>query len=98
MADSKTIKIEVVFAAEHKQKLISLTVPRYTTAWQAVEQSGITSHFPEYDFTQATIGVYGKMLPRGHLLSNHDRVEIYRELKRKPTATRRIRARRATKK
>ena len=98
MAERKTINIEVVFAAEQKQKLISLTVPRYTTAWQAVEQSGIMNHFPEYDFTDATIGVYGKMIPRGHLLSDHDRVEIYRELKREPTATRRIRARRAAEK
>ena len=95
MGDKKSMEIQVAFAAEKRQKVLSVSVPMYTTAWQAVEQSGIMQHFPEFDFDDAAIGVYGKLIPRSHLLSNHDRVEIYRKLKQKPTTTRRNRAKRS---
>ena len=86
------IQVEVVFASEHKQKIVELNVPENTTASEAIQLSGIQNEFHDFDFSTATIGIYGTVVPRNYLLANNDRVEIYRPLKQSPTDARRKRA------
>ena len=95
MATRTVIRIEVAFASETQQKIIELNVPVNTTAGEAVALSGIQDLFREHDLSKASIGIFGKIVPRDHLLADRDRVEIYRKLKQSPTEARRKRAAKA---
>lgn len=90
-ADNRQISIEVAFATSTDQKVVCLDVIEKTTARQAVIQSGLADLFPEFDFASATVGVFGKTVPDDHILTEQDRVEIYRPLRQSPTDARRQR-------
>ncbi len=104
MKDNETssqtmITVEVVYGLPEKQKLIKLEVAQGTTAYQAVEQSGIVQSFPEIDLTNAKMGIFSQVLgtkglptPDAYQLQNRDRVEIYRPLIADPKEVRRRRA------
>ena len=99
MTDSEFINVEVVYALPHKQKLIALSVPSGTTAFEAAEKSGITEHFPELELEQADMGIFGQTLgtkgtspPKSHVLQAGERVEIYRPLLADPKEVRRRKA------
>lgn len=98
MSDDRPIQVEVAFASKDRQRVIALDVPANTTADAAIRLSGIERDFPQFDLSQAPVGVFGKIVPRDHLISDGDRVEIYRELEQTPAAARRLRANRAAKK
>lgn len=96
------IAVEVAYARSDKQKIISLLVDPGTTAFVAVEKSGITNVFPEIDLASANMGIFGQALgtkglkpPREHVLKDGDRVEIYRALIADPKDARRKRAEKA---
>lgn len=88
------IRVEVVYALPHKQKLLSLQVPAGTTMFEAAQQSGITEHFPELDLAAASMGVFGKVegSPRQRVMQDGERVEIYRALTADPKENRKARA------
>ena len=94
-ATSTVIRIEVAFASATQQEIVELEVPFHTTAEEAIALSGIQDLFPEHDLGKASIGIFGKIVPRDHLLADRDRVEIYRKLKQAPTEARRKRAAKA---
>lgn len=93
----KPLVVEVAYALPHKQKILSVTVPEGTTAWEAVQQSGIEQHFPELDLTGVSLGIFGKALPRPaeRVLLSGERVEIYRPLIADPKEVRKQRAAKA---
>lgn len=89
------IEIEVVYALPHTQTVINLRVPAGTTIGEAIARSGIGALHPEIDLTSAAIGIFGKRRNAHTVLSDRDRIEIYRPLVADPKQTRRSRARRA---
>ena len=93
----KPLVVEVAYALPHKQKILSVTVPEGTTAWEAVPQSGIERHFPELDLTSVSLGIFGKALPKPaeRILLSGERVEIYRPLIADPKEVRKQRAAKA---
>ena len=91
MENQRKISIEVAFCSGTKQQILKLDLPVHSTARQAVQFSKIAEHFPEFNFSKATIGVFGKTVPDDYLLSNNDRVEVYRPLNQSPTEARRKR-------
>ncbi|MFO7704035.1 MAG: RnfH family protein [Halopseudomonas sp.] len=93
----KTLVVEVVYALPHKQKILSVTVPEGTTAWEAVQRSGIDKHFPELDLHMLSLGIFGKVLakPQERVLLSGERVEIYRPLIVDPKEVRKQRAAKA---
>ncbi len=102
---SDLITVEVAYALPDKQKIVELTVPRGTTARQAVDQSGIETHFPDLDTREAPMGIFGQALgakgmppPEEYALEPGDRVEIYRPLIADPKAVRKQRAEKPKKK
>ncbi len=97
-APGESIQIEVAFAEPRKQHIVRLAVGPMTTAEQAVESSKLKELFPEFDFDTASLGVFGKIVPRDHLLADNDRVEVYRDLIQSPTEARRKREARRRKK
>ena len=47
---------------------------------EAIAASGVLERHPEIDLTTKKIGVFGKLKPLDTVLTDHDRVEIYRPL------------------
>jgi putative ubiquitin-RnfH superfamily antitoxin RatB of RatAB toxin-antitoxin module len=95
MGDKK-MKVEVVYALPDKQKIIAIDVPEGTVAFDAVQLSGIGKQFPDINIEEAKMGVFGKAVkPKEHVLSEGERVEIYRPLKADPKASRAARAEKA---
>lgn len=85
--DKPLISVEVAYGTPEKQRIYTLSVPRGTTAFEAVLQSGICREFPGIDVDNDAMGIFstpmdGKSLPlpAEYELENKDRVEIYRPL------------------
>ena len=86
------ISVAVVYAERDRQTVVELTVPRGTTAVEAIERSGIRARHPGIA-AGAPIGVYGRVVAPGAVLEDGDRVEIYRRLTADPKEERRRLAR-----
>ncbi len=102
VAEKELIIVEVAYALPNRQQLTELKVPYGTTAFEAVEQSGIVEQFPEIDLESAKMGIFGQALgtkglksPKEHVLEPKDRVEIYRPLIVDPKEVRKRRAAKA---
>lgn len=96
------LRVEVAYALPQRQRIIELHVKSGCTAWEAVQQSGITLEFPDIDLETADMGIFSKPLdgkllplPKDYRLKAKDRVEIYRPLLIDPKAARLARAARA---
>lgn len=86
------INIEVVYALPDEQVVIPLRVDAPITIIDAVHQSGILDRFPGLELADDMVGIFGHYLPLDHVVSDGDRVEIYRPLYMSPTDARKIRA------
>ncbi|WP_461516609.1 RnfH family protein [Porticoccus sp.] len=102
MKDVELITVEVAYALPQRQQLTTLQVAPGTTAYEAVQQSGIVQQFPEIDLDNAKMGIFGQALgtkglkpPKEHVLQAGDRVEIYRPLIADPKEVRKRRAEKA---
>ncbi len=102
VAEKELIIVEVAYALPNRQQLTELKVPYGTTAFEAVEQSGIVEQFPEINLEDAKMGIFGQALgtkglkpPKEHVLEPKDRVEIYRPLIVDPKEVRKRRAAKA---
>jgi uncharacterized protein len=89
---SKEMMVEVAYALPHQQLIIPVKVHAECTAEEAVKKSGILDKFPEINFDQIQLGVFGKATRRDTTLRPMDRVEIYRPLIADPKEIRRQRA------
>lgn len=69
-----------------------LDVPDQTTIADALDASGFYDIFQEYSAQNIQTGVYGKKRAPDHMLSDGDRIEIYRPLSFNPMESRRRRA------
>ena len=96
MSDAPQITVEVVYALPERQLLQSLQVAQGTTALEAAQQSGVPEHFPDLVLDEGSrLGIFGHVVAATQLLSEGDRVEIYRPLKADPKEVRKARAARA---
>lgn len=91
------ITVEVAYALPERQRIIRLTVPQGTSMLEAVRLSGIAEHFPGLDIDSSAMGIFGKAVPRPaeRVLTEGERVEIYRPLIADPKEVRKQRAARA---
>ena len=81
-----------MYAYPESQLVIPLNCPAGTTIAEAIQISGITNYYPELREPEIKVGVYGYKQRHDYVLSDHDRVEIYRPLQVTPTEARRLRA------
>lgn len=88
----ETINVEVAYATPEKQVILPVNVEVGTTIGGAIVQSGIMMEFPDLDIEHSDVGIFGKAAPMTTVLSDGDRVEIYRPLKADPKEVRRKRA------
>lgn len=91
MAHTETIRIEVVYALPEQACLLPLEVNSGTTIMEAIKMSGLLQQCPEIDLSRNKVGIFSKMKELDTVLSDGDRVEIYRELKADPKEARRRR-------
>jgi putative ubiquitin-RnfH superfamily antitoxin RatB of RatAB toxin-antitoxin module len=74
------MNIEVAYALEEKQTLLTLVVDEGATLKQAIELSGILDTYPQIDLSKDKTGIFGKIVKLNTVLRDKDRVEIYRPL------------------
>lgn len=91
MAES-TINIEVAYAFPGRQLIIPLAVVEGSTAEQAIIASDILESFAELDLNKLEIGIFGQNCKLDKVLTEGDRVELYRPLLCDPKQARRIRS------
>lgn len=89
MAVGEQITVEVVFATEDEQQLLSVALPAGSTVADAISRSKISQRFPGQDLAGLQVGVWGHPVSPDHVLCDADRVEIYRPLKLDPKEARR---------
>ncbi len=87
-----SINVEVAYATPEKQIIRAVNVDAGTTIGAAIVQSGIMMDFPDLDLEGAKVGIFGKVAAMITVLSEGDRVEIYRPLIADPKEVRRKRA------
>ncbi len=94
MTESTMINVEVCYALPDRQQIIALQVSQDTTVFDAAVQSGVVKQFPEIELETAKMGVFGKVVtkPKEQVLSDGDRVEVYRPLIADPKVVRKERA------
>ena len=85
-------KIEVIYGTLKQQKLIKLMVDESSTIQQCIELSGVLQQFPEIDLEEAKVGIFSQVKPLDFIVSEGDRIEIYRPLMADPKALRRKKA------
>ncbi len=88
----KSINVEVAYAMPEKQIIRVVNVDVGTTIGAAIVQSGIMMDFPDLELEEAKVCIFGKAASMTTVLSNGDRVEIYRPLIADPKEIRRKRA------
>ncbi len=75
------MKIEVVYALpDAKGSYLSTDVPEGFTAHQVLSHIDFFRIHPEVDLAQNKIGVFGKHVSPDHVLTEGDRLEIYRPI------------------
>ena len=87
------ITVEVVYARPDRQVLVEVQVEEGARLEAAIRQSEIAKRFPREDLSGLEVGIWGRIVGRDAVLSDGDRVEIYRPLVRDPREARRERAR-----
>jgi uncharacterized protein len=87
-----SLRIEVVYALPAGEDAVALRLPPGATAADAVRASGMLERHPGIDLKRQKIGIYGRVVAAGTLLSDGDRVEVYRPLILEPKEARRRRA------
>ena len=83
------IQVELVLALPSKQALIPLTVPTDSTVSDVIAVSQLERRFPNVPVAELEVGIWGRVVDRGHAVRDGDRIEIYRPLQIDPREARR---------
>ena len=86
------MRVEVVFALPDRQSLETVTVDEGASVSDALRLSGVEERFPDVNFDDLQVGIWGKPVERAHSLRDGDRVEVYRPLEMDPREARRLKA------
>ncbi len=90
---AETFRVIVAFAEADRQTVLAVEVHAGTTAWEAIEQSGILARHPGLAAGDCGVGIFGREVARGQVLRDGDRVEVLRPLTDDPRERRRRLAR-----
>lgn len=85
------INVQIVYPLPENPTIIDCQVTVGSTVEQAIVQSTILSKC-QLSLEQLNVGIYGKLVTLTHLVSDGDRIEIYRPLLNDPKEIRRQRA------
>lgn len=78
------MQIGVAYCDQHKKFWLKLDVPEGTTVERAIELSGLLQKMPDIDLEQQRVGIFGKLTKLDALVSEGERIEIYRPITADP--------------
>ena len=81
--------VEIVFALPDRQSLQVVAVPSGATVADVVAKSGLLEAYPDQRLNELALGVWGHEVDRDRIVSEGDRIEIYRPLELDPREARR---------
>ena len=84
--------VTIVYARPDVRHLLQVEVAPGATIEQAIEASGLLSLEPELGSGALAVGVWNREVRLDSLVSDGDRIEVYRPLTVDPKEARRIRA------
>ncbi len=91
------VSVEVVYALPERQYLKTVRLAEGSSVEQAIRASGLLELRAEIDLSSNKVGIYSRPVKLGDVVSDGDRVEIYRPLIADPKELRRIKAERSKK-
>ena len=91
--DEATIRVEVICAGSEHVLRRRVDMVQGATVAQAIAASGMAGALPEGTISPERLGLFSRKVAPDHVLSDGDRVEIYRPLLLDPMEARRRRAR-----
>lgn len=86
------IRVEVVYALPERQYLRTVKLEEGSTVEQAIVASGLLELRKDIDLKSNKVGVYSRPVKLADIISDGDRIEIYRPLIADPKELRRQRA------
>ena len=92
MATDDLVNVEVVYATQKRQEIIKVRVPQGATVQDAIEASKLPVLFPGESLASCPTGIWGRPVERTQVVSDGDRIELYRALLNDPRMARRERA------
>ena len=94
MAEGRLLQLAVVYSpAPREVHEWALELPAGATVVDALRASGLGAEFPELQWNAETVGVWGRKAQPDDVLSDGDRIEVYRPLRVDPKVARRERFR-----
>ncbi|WP_158903274.1 RnfH family protein [Burkholderia sp. L27(2015)] len=85
---ASSLTVTVCYALPDVQTSIECRLPVGSTAIQAIRASAILERYPELDPLACKIGIFGKVQSPDTVLTQGDRVELYRPLTVDPKVAR----------
>jgi putative ubiquitin-RnfH superfamily antitoxin RatB of RatAB toxin-antitoxin module len=92
---SASIEVEVVLTLPAVQWRTSLTLTAGSRLRDALDASGVDAQLGEQRWSDFAVGVFGRLRDADAVLTDGDRVELYRPLTADPKEARRKRVRKA---
>ncbi|CAM3534003.1 RnfH family protein [Rouxiella silvae] len=86
------VSVEVVYALPERQYLKTVRLTEGSSVKQAIQASGLLELRREIDLDSNKVGIYSRPVKLSDVVSDGDRVEIYRPLIADPKELRRLRA------
>jgi len=83
------ILAEVVVALADVQSITAVKLSSGATVRDALERSGIYDRFADEGLRKLPVGIWGKLVSPDQIVSNGDRIELYRPLQIDPKEARR---------
>ena len=74
------MKIGIAYALPKRQVWFDVELPDGATIQDAIDRSGILKQFPDINLEKQKVGIYSKLSKLDAVLSDGDRVEIYRPI------------------
>ncbi|MBF0446659.1 MAG: RnfH family protein [Magnetococcales bacterium] len=78
------MKIAVAYAEASKQVVLNVDLNEGETVLDAVNKSGMLNKFPNINLESCKLGIWGKIVEADRVLTEGERVEIYRPALGKP--------------
>lgn len=76
--------VGVAYADKFKKTWLKLDVPDGSSVRDAIERSGLLQQFPEIDLEVNKVGIFGRLTGLDTVLTDGNRVEIYRPITADP--------------
>ena len=76
--DNRTITVEVVYVTSDKQVVLETQVPRGANIEDGLVLSGLLEQCDDVELSNNKVGLFGMIKPLTEILSDGDRIEVYR--------------------